>query len=234
MESYDGVWISISGFSDLLVGAVAKARIRCQFFTVWWTPRRSCSTGSRWPTWTINFQFSISIFNPTVTDVNDQEISTEMSFSRPIYPHGLCIILKLNKTVDGSRIQNLVIHLRKFPEENDTTIDSLDLFFKDSTTEMKYTVSPFCTQGGAVQTSKLKVRISTNLATKGKANSQKPWFPQLFWFLTCWQWIWNEKFCLCIIKFTSSADIAGIEWGCLWLSTQATTLSFRVATIQLR
>ena len=115
-----------------------------------------------------------------MTDVNDQEISTEMSFSRPIYPHGLCIILKLNKTVDGSRIQNLVIHLRKFPEENNTTIDSLDLFFKDSTTEMKYTVSPFCTQGGAVQTSKLKVRISANLATKGKANSQKPWFPQLF------------------------------------------------------
>ena len=106
----------------------------------------------------VNDQFSISIFNSTVTDVNDQEISTEMSFSRPIYPHGLCIILKLNKTVDGSRIQNLVIHLRKFPEENDTTIDSLDLFFKDSTTEMKYTVSPFCTQGGAVQTSKLKVR----------------------------------------------------------------------------
>ena len=103
-------------------------------------------------------QFSISIFNSTVTDVNDQEISTEMSFSRPIYPHGLCIILKLDKTVDGNRIQNLVIHLRKFPEENNTTIDSLDLFFKDSTTEMKYTVSPFCTQGGAVQTSKLKVR----------------------------------------------------------------------------
>ena len=128
----------------------------------------------------VNDQFSISIFNSTVTDVNDQEISTEMSFSRPIYPHGLCIILKLDKTVDGSRIQNLVIHLRKFPEENNTTIDSLDLFFKDSTTEMKYTVSPFCTQGGAVQTSKLKVRISTNLATKGKANSQKPWLPQPF------------------------------------------------------
>ena len=35
MDFSDGVWISISGFSDLLVGAAAKARIQCQFFTVW-------------------------------------------------------------------------------------------------------------------------------------------------------------------------------------------------------
>ena len=92
----------------------------------------------------------------TVTDVNEREISTEISFSNPIYPHGLCLILKLNKTVDGSRIKNLVIHLWEFPEEN---VDSLDLFFKDPVTEIKYTVSPFCAQGATVQTSKSKVHV---------------------------------------------------------------------------
>ena len=92
----------------------------------------------------------------TVTDVNEKEISTEISFSNPIYPHGLCIILKLNKTVDGSKLKNLVIHLWEFPEEN---VDSLDLFFKDPVTEIKYTVSPFCAQGATVQTSKSKVNV---------------------------------------------------------------------------
>ena len=99
----------------------------------------------------------------TVTDVNEKEISTEMSFSKPIYPHGLCLILKLNKTVDGSKIKNLVIHLWKFPEENDTFVDSLDLFFKDPVTEIKYTVSPFCAQGATVQTSNRKVNISISI-----------------------------------------------------------------------
>ena len=90
----------------------------------------------------------------TVTDINEKEISTEMSFSDPIYPHGLCLILRLNRTVDGSKIKNLVIHLWQFPEED---VDSLDLFFKNPITEIKYTVSPFCAQGATVQTSKSKV-----------------------------------------------------------------------------
>ena len=98
------------------------------------------------------------IHSITVTDVNEKEISAEISFSNPIFPHGLCLIIKLNKTVDGSAIKNLVIHLWKFPEANDTLIDSVDLFFKDPVTEIKYTVSPFCSQGETVQTSKRKVK----------------------------------------------------------------------------
>ena len=39
------------------------------------------------------------IHSITVTDVNEKEISAEISFSNPIFPHGLCLILKLNKRI---------------------------------------------------------------------------------------------------------------------------------------
>ena len=65
-----------------------------------------------------------------------KNIEMKRKLSAEVTPHGLST------------------HLWKFPEENDTFVDSLDLFFKDPVTEIKYTVSPFCAQGATVQTSK--------------------------------------------------------------------------------